>query len=288
MNKPMSAYETITPAVARNWLGQNTANRNLRRNVVDGFKGIFDRHEYKITHQGIAFVADGTLVDGQHRLTAISEMPDDFSVQMLVTRGLDEDAYMAIDLGLKRTAADVLRENSKVAEVARFLASLVVNNKSAITPSFMLPFVEYFKSHHDELMDFCPTASKTWSSAAVRAAAILQLVNGANPDYVKSTYRALVLMDVDAMPPVAKSLFKSALNGYVSASGRLDMLSRCLKVFQPENAGLRQIRVNQDEMIAVVRKFLNGNVVSHEQKKTATTSATAKKSKQPNYRIVGL
>ncbi|NML34913.1 hypothetical protein [Paraburkholderia antibiotica] len=288
MTKPVSAYETITPAIARNWLGQNTANRNLRRNVVDGYKSIFDRGEYKITHQGIAFIADGTLVDGQHRLTAISEMPDDFSVVMLVTRGLDEDAYMAIDLGLKRTAADVLRENSRVAEVSRFLAALVANNKSAITPAFMLPFVEYFRPAHDELMDFCPTASKTWSSAPVRAAAILQLVNGANPDYVKSTYRALVLMDVDAMPTVAKSLFKSALTGHVSASGRLDMLCRCLKAFQPENHGLRQIRINQDEMVAVVRKFLNDNIVSVEQKKTAATSATVKKFKQPNYRIVGL
>lgn len=288
MSKLMSSYETITPPIARNWLGQNTANRNLRRNVVDGYKSIFDRGEYKVTHQGIAFTIDGTLVDGQHRLTAISEMPDDFSVLMLVTRGLEEDAYMAIDLGLKRTAADVLRENSRVAEVARFLASLVANNKSAITPTFMLPFVEYFKPHHDELVDFCPTVSKTWSSAPVRTAAVLQLVNGANPDYVKTVYRALILTDMNAMPPAAQSLFRSALNGSVSASGRLDILCRALKVFQPDNAALRVIKINQEATVATVRKFLIENIHSQGQKKTAATSATVKRFKQPNYRIVGL
>lgn len=286
--QPVAGYERITPPIARNWLRHNTANRNLRRAVVDGYKALFDRGEYKVTHQGIAFSDDGTLVDGQHRLTAISEMPDEFAVTMLVTRGLEDDAYMAIDLGLKRTAADVLREHPRIAEVSRFLAALVNNNKSAVTPTFLLPFVEYIRPYHDELTDFCPTASKTWSSAPVRSAAVLQLVNGANSDYVKAIYRALIHQDFQAMPSVAQAFFRAGLNGTVSASARMDMFCRSLKVFQPESANLRQIKINQEAALASVRRFLMENIVDTEKKKTAATSATDKKFKQPNYRIVGL
>lgn len=288
MKQPVSGYESITPPIARNWLSHNTANRNLRRTVVDGYKSLFDRGEYKITHQGIAFSQDGTLVDGQHRLTAISEMPDEFKVTMLVTRELENDAFMAIDLGLKRTAADVLREQPRLAEVARFLAALVNINKSSVTPTFLLPFVEYVRASHDELTDFCPSASKTWSSAPVRSAAVIQLINGANSDYVKAIYRALIIQDFTSMPPVAQAFFRMGLNGSVSASGRLDMFCRSLKVFQPENSNLRMIKINQDATLQTVRRFLSENIVNAAQKKTAATNATEKKSKQPNYRIVGL
>lgn len=288
MKQPVPSYEKVTPPIARNWLSHNTANRNIRRSAVDAFKVIFSRNEYRLTHQGVAFTEDGTLVDGQHRLTAISEMPDDFSVTMLVTRGLDDDSYMVIDRGLKRTAADALRENPRIAEMSRFLATLVSVNRSAVTPIFLLPFVDYFRPYHDELTDFCPTVSKTWSAAPVRAAAVLQLVNGANPDYVKTVYRALVTQTFDAMPSIAHAFFRAGLNGHVSASARLDMFCRSLKVFQPENANLRQIRVNQDAALTTVRRFLIENVVQTSEKKTAATSATEKKSKQPNYRIVGL
>lgn len=100
--------KTVTPALAREWLKRNTGNRPMRRSTVESWKLILQRGEYRLTHQGIAFLKSGALGDGQRRLTAISEMSDAFSIQMLVTSDLPDEAFLGMDQGIKRTTADIL------------------------------------------------------------------------------------------------------------------------------------------------------------------------------------
>lgn len=287
---PKAGYERITPAISRNWLKNNTSNRPIRRARVDELKAAWTRGEYRITHQGIAFGIDGVLQDGQHRLTAIAEMPDDFSVVMLITRGLDENAFEAIDIGLKRSASDVLRENPRLAEVARTLAHIYLGRPTGITPTFLNPFIEFARPHHDSLKEFCPAVSRTWSAAPVRSAAVISMASGVDPDYVKLVYRALVHADFSAMPPSAQLVFRASISGSVRAASAMDLFCRCLRIFRPENANLKVVKVvDTSAPLEKVRTFLREELFDPiEEKKTAATSATAKKFKQANYRIAGL
>jgi hypothetical protein len=61
---------------------------------------------WRLTHQGIAFNCDGTLLDGQHRLAAIIE--SGIAVQMLVARGVETANQMVMDDHAKRNASDAL------------------------------------------------------------------------------------------------------------------------------------------------------------------------------------
>ena len=97
----------ITPAQASEWLKQNTGNRRLRQGHVDALRAAFERGEWKLIHAGIAFSPSGRLLDGQHRLTMISGLPDGAVVPMSVSHGVDPGAFTVIDQGKTRTASDV-------------------------------------------------------------------------------------------------------------------------------------------------------------------------------------
>lgn len=61
----------MTPDLARQWLKKNVNNRNISDLQIRKLKESIRDDGYKLTHQGLAFCEDGTLIDGQHRLTVI-------------------------------------------------------------------------------------------------------------------------------------------------------------------------------------------------------------------------
>ena len=252
----------VTPQQAADWLARNTNNRPLRRSVVDGLKSAFLRGEYIQTHQGIAFAVGGELLDGQHRLTAISELRDG-SYPMVVTTDVPANAFQVMDIGVKRTAADALRlDDRRLVEAARLIATICQSNKSAVTPTMLLPIIDAIHKSHDSLMSFCSTAARTWSSAPVRLSAVMVISNGANSDYVRMLYRSLVLGDFDSMPKVVQSLYRAAVNGTVRAADHADMISRCMSAFDVRKASNGKLQVrDSSEALAEVRRLFGHLIV---------------------------
>lgn len=101
-----SKVQTITPKKAAEWLEANTTNRPISTPVVRGFAEAMKRGDWIVTHQGIAFDVNGTLIDGQHRLAAIVEA--DVPVDVMVFNDVDESTFDVLDTGKRRNAADVL------------------------------------------------------------------------------------------------------------------------------------------------------------------------------------
>jgi hypothetical protein len=103
--KIITSVEYVTPEKAREYLAKRAPNRKVRRSHVEKFKRIIGRLTWRITHQGIAFSPEGLLLDGQHRLIAISE--GTVGVWIVVSRNVDEQVIRTIDTdGLVRTATD--------------------------------------------------------------------------------------------------------------------------------------------------------------------------------------
>lgn len=248
----------ITPQLASEWLRLNTHNRKLRRLTVDALKRAFERGEYVQSHQGIAFGKNNIVIDGQHRLTAISELKSGI-FPMLVTWGVPEDAFMTIDRGVKRTAADSLFSDSRVTEVATLFYVTNSTSKTAPTPQQLIPFIQKIEPIHAELMAHCGTARKTWSATPIRAAAVLSIMRGESKEYVKHVYRALVLTDLNAMPPVARALVKAQMDGVVSISNRMDTLARCMSAFDYSKAKNVKIQVKDlTQIYKLVRETFSG------------------------------
>lgn len=252
----------VTPTIATAWLEKNTINRPIRRTVVDGYIAAYMRGEHRLTHQGIAFAESGELLDGQHRLTAIAEMPSTFSAEIMVTSGLPPETFDAIDQGLKRSHADVLRVPSGLAACARFMATIHNTSRTGITSQSLVPYVDGIERHYMALVGFDPKITKTWSSAAMRTAAVLQMLNNGNHDYICMTYYSLNHMDFDAMPTVAKALFRQYTKGAVNAHG-FDMFCRAFKVFDYRSQSLGTIQISDPATIITrAREIIQTRVLS--------------------------
>lgn len=101
-----SSIRRVTPELALKWLECNDYNRPLSKSFVATLAKAIERGEWQVTHQGIAFDEDGTLIDGQHRLAAI--VKSGIPVDIMVTEGVPRRAFTVMDTGRKRTARDVL------------------------------------------------------------------------------------------------------------------------------------------------------------------------------------
>lgn len=112
--RPVSKLTRVTPKMAREFLKHNTMNRPISRAQVEFLKEEIRSGQYKVNGDAIRFNCDGTLIDGQHKCTAIAE--GETAVDIFVTRGLDKDAFDTLDVGKKRSASDTLavlgRENT--------------------------------------------------------------------------------------------------------------------------------------------------------------------------------
>ena len=268
MNKEVyTEFIYITPEIARQLLKWNTLEhqRTIRKQKVIALKEAFERGEYILTHQGIGismeFFINGEVIryiyDGQHRLTAISEMTHG-SFLMAVTWNLPFEAYKAIDIGSKRTAAEVLREDRRLTEVARLIVTIGNTKKSSrynVTPARLIPFVENMRKDHTELIEYCGTTSKVFSSAPVRLSAIVSARKFNNFDYAKSIYRNLLLGNYDELPTIARVFYKLGLKGAIRASNHSDMIARALCVFDPRKAHNTKIQISDvSDYLAIVRE----------------------------------
>lgn len=121
--KPSIALVKVTPALAEEWLGKNTHNRNIRQAAVAAYARDMEAGHWQITAEPVKFTTDGTLLDGQHRLLAVVKAG--VPVEMFVAKGIASDAQRVMDTGAKRSPGDMLKldgygNHNQLAAAARF------------------------------------------------------------------------------------------------------------------------------------------------------------------------
>jgi hypothetical protein len=247
-----SGIQTITPEYASSILAScNKDNRPLRHWWVENMAAAIRRGEWVTTHQGLAFTEDGELVDGQHRLMAVklAKMP----VQMMVSHGVPKSAFSVLDIGAKRNIADTTGLAKKTAESARYAASIVFSNNMT-TPALVKNLAESgFGQVHDRLIARCQATLAYYSTAAMRTAACVLIMDGHDENYVFDTYYRLTAQQFEGASPVVCAFARQVNTGRVSSSGgQIDALARGLKVYNPANRSLTRIMVNADDGAAAL------------------------------------
>lgn len=97
----------MTPERAERLLDQNTRNRNVKIDREKNYAGQMRNGDWRVDGNPIRVGHDGVLLDGQHRLYAIVESGTTQTV-LLVT-GLEPASMVAIDTGVSRSLADLLK-----------------------------------------------------------------------------------------------------------------------------------------------------------------------------------
>ncbi len=98
---------SVTPAIAEQMLARTKINRTVKPRVVSRYAGAMRRGEWMGTGDPIQIDSHGNLANGQHRLHAIIESGT--TQELLIVHDVDPMAQDAMDQGVVRNVADVLR-----------------------------------------------------------------------------------------------------------------------------------------------------------------------------------
>lgn len=101
-----SEIVTVTPQLAKEWLERHNIsyNRSLSPTRTSHYISIIKRGEWRIG-DALKFDMEGMLIDGQHRLKAVSMAG--IPVRFLVLRGFDPSAAQILDRGMNRTLGNI-------------------------------------------------------------------------------------------------------------------------------------------------------------------------------------
>lgn len=242
-----SEMMTVTPEMAETWLGMNVGNRKIRHSQVATLMTALKRGEWVETHQGIAFDTSGVLVDGQHRLIAIRD--SGVSAKLMVNFGVDPKAFMAIDIGANRSFSDVLKIDRRVAEPLRLAATIVFSHRGKPSPRELEEVGKIgLQEELENLISECGTTRKFFSCAAIKLAAALSVLTGAQRQYVHGQYRALVNFDVDAMSEYSKTFAKQVVDGKFRSIDQYEILARGMLLFDQKRSEMKRMMVSKTDV----------------------------------------
>ena len=163
--------ERITPRWAAEVLeNKNTRNIRFQKTWAEKLARDIKAGTFLLTHQGIAFDAEGILLDGQHRLAAV--VMANKPVQMLVTTGIacsqkanggQMRTWNTIDQGRIRKAGDVLSmegmsNGRRIAAVARCLLIACGNPKVG---AVSLPQIQLVLEEVGEHIETCSAIAES-------------------------------------------------------------------------------------------------------------------------------
>jgi hypothetical protein len=239
----------VTPEAAGKWLEHNyNGQRRIQWERVTRYAEDMAAGKWIVTHQGIAFAPDGTLLDGQHRLWAIvqTERP----MNMYVVRNASPESYGMLDQGFGRSISTASGNQWSSVEVAVGRAMVVGmsgRHRKTESPAVMLDFME---RHGQRIRDIRAFSGRTgrvtsWMRPSVVAAlarASYHLPMATVERFVVAASAGIVTGDRD----VAALLLRDWAAGHTARGddGRWEMYRRAAWAIEVFAAGRKVERLN--------------------------------------------
>lgn len=219
----------ITPDVAKALMEGNKKNRRFSKPYAKRLAAEMRAGIWHETHQGIAIDKDGYIVDGQHRLAAIIE--SGVPQTMVVTTDLEPDSYKYIDIGKRRNAADRLREDPKVADVASFIVRMTDGTAAASRISRLEAVRDMVRDTAMYVKEVFPHKQQPFGSAGARAAFVIAIdALDADQEYAQEQFDALSHYDFDRMSERSKNLVKRIAKGQFPAHSQDQRIQLCYAI----------------------------------------------------------
>jgi len=144
------SIEKIGKKEADDILKNNFINRRVNRANVDFIKHEMLHDNFCVNGASIVISEDNILVDGQHRLIAISET--DLSFNMIIVRNVKKEVFSTIDCGRPRTSGDVFNINN--IPHANTMASAINRIKNEFLSKRKAGKNVWLKFSNEELLSF--------------------------------------------------------------------------------------------------------------------------------------
>lgn len=252
----------VTPEMAAKWLDESDgANpRPVLQRSVNYLVEEIKAKRWRLTPQGIAFNEQGLLIDGQHRLWAVVESK--VAVPMRVTWNTPDAVKEVLDSGTLRGLHIRSGQTAPESSIYAFMVH-ALQTKTKTHPFQLYALERRFGSHIRALLAECPTAAAKFSSAPIRAAAVMAMERGERPSYVLRVYRDLVLKHTEALGPCAVQFWTQVLSSNGQMEER-DRYARAYFTFCEENE-MKRLKMHEAYRASAwntlrdeVRNALNG------------------------------
>ena len=195
----------VTPEMATEWLRHNhPKNRKLDRRTVSEYARLMKSGDFYETSDTIRFDTNGTLIDGQHRLSAIVEA--NVKRWMWVSYNNAPETMLVIDtqrprkLEARLSMAGAFEDEPKMrySQAHATIRSLVRNGyKSNIKlgDPEIIKLIEAFKEELVVVMNIA--GKKSGSNAHINAAALSALLNGEPAEDIYAFFRVFLKSETD-------------------------------------------------------------------------------------------
>jgi len=245
------SLEEITPDTANQYLERNKGNRAITKDRVNALAREMRDGVFMVTHQCIAFNANGDLIDGQHRLSAIIQSGQ--NVKLFVARYERTETAMLLpfDNGLTRKHYDLLEYNKKQTELASAVLRLMSHGK-IITTNDVKECMELYAHEFALVLDSTANSAKHRSSAGAKAAiALLCRTYPAFSVEIVSQYVRFVNFNLEGMWPSVAACVRALENVRASGGSAIQrtVATRVWYAFKPENKHLRLIRIMDEQQL---------------------------------------
>ena len=123
----------LTPELANEWIGTMPEFQRKASPVcvAEYAKDMADGRWISGTGDAFRFNKQGQMIDGQHRCLAVIE--SGCTIQATVIDGLDDEVYLVLDKGRKRTAADAIGGKNATVRAAIAKSLIALNNGTPLT-----------------------------------------------------------------------------------------------------------------------------------------------------------
>lgn len=243
----------VTPEIARRLIEtSNHGNRKVRPMVVKKYAKIMKNGDWRFSPETISISRSGRLLNGQHRMLAVIE--SGVACRFLFATGFEDDVFAVLDRGAIRSRSDALKIDRRIAECGMLLHRLATKDTaSLITDDDVFRASRCIDDAHDELMEFCNSSARVFSSAPFRLAAVARMNGGAEKGYVLNLYRNLVLAHTEVLPPIGHAAIRAAITGRFASGGASgQFINSCVAwdIFNPKSAYKSRISVSYKEYLA--------------------------------------
>lgn len=252
----------VTKEKSLELLAKNTTNRKLREKIVAHYARLIEAGKWVVTHQGLAISENGSLLDGQHRLAAIAKTG--IAVEMMITTGLPDSIFSALDSGLTRTITDRTGLTTFQAENASLIAYIAgLSTSHKISPDITMFIHNKIAKYESEVEKVGNKKTPVFQTSAFRAAAIIHLMNG--DDKVLTTYEHLMRSDIESDRRIVRVLLKSMVKGRIFKGNKVhsrQIYPRAMYILAKQNINNSSLRFNDDYWKEQAALILKANGIS--------------------------
>lgn len=243
-------------------LSKNDLNRKPTRANIDFIKSEMIGGKFVVNGSTIVISEDGTLIDGQHRLLALSET--DLRFNFIIVYNAKKESFSSIDTGKCRNAGDILstvgiKHHNAVASCCRRvmfeLDGKRKNGKSGAVKLSNKEILDFYENNSSEIIENIRFATNLYQSEnrilqPSLAASLIMLLSRQSRNEAKSFIREIYTGNKEKESNAAIILRKRLINMKIKGEKMVDSLARALFItafnHYISNSIIKQISINKE------------------------------------------